>query len=157
MPKIMRASITPKSAGGDDATFIEMVSVGMQTQDIIQMIDVYLELGLDNDSLQSLVEQYNDNVGLFLEDQGLIPAGTGEVLNLLQIGKTQRDAISLYALENSIDKETLKASLNILSSDGLLAALNGLTGTTPPDPGPEEPEDPDAPIVGEAIVDTAQL
>ena len=156
MTKTILKSVTPKSEGGTDEVFVEVIAVGLQSQDIIQMTDAYLGLGLDNDSLQALVEQYNDNIGLFLEDQGLIPSGTGRVLNLLQIGKTQRDAIALYALENSISSEKVATALNVLSTDGLLAALQELTNSTPtPDPGPEEPED--GPVVGEAIVGTATL
>ena len=139
MSKIIKASITPKSSGGDDATFVEKISVGLQSQDIIQMTDVYLDLGLTATTLQQQVEQYNDDIGAFLEANSIIPEGTGEIFNLLQIGKSKKDALTIYGKNNSIDAGGMKTIYEALSSDGLLAAIEATSGAIP-DPEPAESE-----------------
>lgn len=139
MTKIETLSVTPKSSGGDDATFVEKISVGLQSQDIIQMTDVYLDLGLTATTLQQQVEQYNDDIGAFLEANSIIPADTGEVFNLLQIGKSQKDALTIYGKKNSLDSSAMKNIYTALSSDGLLAALEAIGGAIP-EPEPTESE-----------------
>ena len=139
MTKLKAMFVTPKSSGGDDATFVEKISVGLQSQDIIQMTDVYLGLGLTATTLQQQVEQYNDDIGAFLEANSIIPADTGEVFNLLQIGKSQRDALTIYGKNNSIDSTAMKSIYAALSSDGLLAALEAIGGAVP-EPEPTESE-----------------
>lgn len=139
MAKMKTTSITPKSAGGDDATFVEKISVGLQSQDIIQMTDVYLDLGLNNTTLQEQVTQYNDDIGAFLEAQSIIPSGTGDIFNLLQIGKSKKDALAIHAMEFSIDTEDMKEVYSALSSEGLYAALEAISGASPePEPGESE-------------------
>lgn len=139
MTKIETMSVTPKSSGGDDATFVEKISVGLQSQDIIQMTDVYLGLGLNGTTLQQQVEQYNDDIGAFLEANSIIPAGTGEIFNLLQIGKSKKDALTIYGKNNSIDAEGMKTIYEALSSDGLFAAIEATSGVIP-EPEPTESE-----------------
>lgn len=139
MTKMKTMSVTPKSSGGNDATFVEKISVGLQSQDIIQMTDVYLDLGLTATTLQQQVEQYNDDIGAFLEANSIIPEGTGEIFNLLQIGKSKKDALTIYGKNNSIDAGGMKTIYEALSSDGLLAAIEATSGAIP-DPEPAESE-----------------
>lgn len=120
----------------EDRKFIEELGVGLQPNDTLDLVNVYKALGLDSSAKAQILEQYNDDIGAYLESQSIIPAGTGPVMNYLAQGKTYVDAFKLAGYTG----ENLKAVMDALS-DSLYDALNVASGTEPDEPiEPEESE-----------------
>lgn len=120
----------------EDRKFIEELGVGLQPNDTLDLVNVYKALGLDSSAKAQILEQYNDDIGAYLESQSIIPAGTGPVMNYLAQGKTYVDAFKLAGYSG----ESLKTVMDALS-DSLYDALNAASEPEPePDPEPEESE-----------------
>lgn len=120
----------------EDRKFMEELGVGLQPNDTLDLVNVYKALGLDSSAKAQILEQYNDDIGAYLESQSIIPAGTGPVMNYLAQGKTYVDAFKLAGYSG----ESLKTVMDALS-DSLYDALNAASGTEPDEPvEPEESE-----------------
>lgn len=122
--------------------FITRLAAGLQTKDIIVLVNYYKKLDMSDADIIEATINHNSDVGKFLEEKKIIPAGTGIIFNMLQHEWTIVDALSRYASLNQIDAENCKLMLTKLSESGLYGVLKAIENKeiTVPGPTPEEPE-----------------
>ena len=106
-----------------DKSFLMSLTVGLTLPDTIRKVDAFKKLGLN---IGTTVESYKTKgAGAFLEDQGVIPSGTGYIFDMLKRGCTIKDAVMLFAIKTGKDVETEIASLQ---SKGFYEYLGGTSG-----------------------------
>lgn len=106
-----------------DKSFLMSLTVGLTLPDTIRKVDAFKKLGLN---IGTTVESYKaKGAGAFLEDQGVIPSGTGYIFDMLKRGCTIKDAVMLFAIKTGKDVET---ELKSLQSKGFYEYLGGTSG-----------------------------
>lgn len=106
-----------------DKSFLMSLTVGLTLPDTIRKVDAFKKLGLN---IGTTVESYKTKgAGAFLEDQGVIPSGTGYIFDMLKRGCTIKDAVMLFAIKTGKDVET---ELKSLQSKGFYEYLGGTSG-----------------------------
>lgn len=92
--------------------------------DIVRKVNAYKNLTLD---VKEMYTQYKNNVGAFLEAQGIVASGKGVVFNYLMKDRTFSDAVILAARDKGLEPTT---ELKSLQEKGLAEyVISGTSGS----------------------------
>ena len=95
----------------EHAAMLETLASGFQPIDTIKRVNVFKKLGLSEENIITLLEQYKHNIGKFLEDKGMIPTNTGIMYNKFQYGATLKDAVLAFGKSFNLEKDVIKEIL----------------------------------------------
>ena len=96
---------------------------GKQLKDVIRFVNLTLKLNLTSEAFRAKLGQYRNNPGGFLEENNIIPAGTGSVFNRICKEYSLKD--SFY--QSKLEDEVMNKVLSNLSKKDLAAAVSALT------------------------------
>lgn len=103
--------------------FINKISVGLQSKDIISITNVLKKLNMSEDDKKEALKTYNNDIGSWLESKNAIPQNTGIIINKLQKGFTIKDSIFAFVNKFKLGNDIFKNILTQLSQKGLNGVL----------------------------------
>ena len=92
---------------------------GKQLKDVIRIVNLTLKLNLTSEAFRAKLGEYRNNPGGFLEENNIIPAGTGSVFNRICKEYSLKD--SFY--QSKLEDEVMNKVLSNLSKKDLAAAV----------------------------------
>ena len=115
----------------EHAAMLETLASGFQPIDTIKRVNVFKKLGLSEENIITLLEQYKHNIGKFLEDKGMIPTNTGIMYNKFQYGATLKDAVLAFGKSFNLEKDVIKEILKNASKNGIYGMLKYIQESVP--------------------------
>lgn len=100
---------------------------GKQTFDVVRTVlavkDKVPPSEITTERVNRIVEEYDGNVGRYLEASKTVPAGTGDFFNELQKGRTRKDALLAYARNIGFSDDEAETLLNTYTTGGITKVI----------------------------------